>query len=211
MPIANRSFDPLSQAEPKGLGWRVRTTWAGIVVERAARTFWPAWSLLFLAFAANAFSRNPAIPVEIAAATVLGIIAAAAVFSLIGCFRFRFPTRDEAVRKLDRTDPNRPILSFRDRLAINSTDSGTAALWDTHLTSSRAAVAKLRPPAPNLDLSKFDPYALRHISVTALVIAVIFAPNDGDFMRLSPLQWHAAAFTAEPTVDAWLEPPRLYR
>ncbi len=139
---------------------------------------------------------------------LLGAFGLALILSLLPLFRLPLPSRDEALRRLERTAQikHRPASSYEDRLGGAASDE-TALLWAAHRTRLARVVAKLKPawPAPRPD--RKDPYALR--SGLLILLAVAFLAAGGDsFERLR------AAFSPAPRtavalmrLDAWVTPP----
>ncbi|MCV4678147.1 DUF4175 domain-containing protein, partial [Escherichia coli] len=65
---------------------------------------------------------------------VLAGFAAAAIAALVYAFRTPMPTRDDAVRRLERVSgvPHRPASSYEDTVTANADDPRTAAIWQAH-------------------------------------------------------------------------------
>ncbi|MCL7463797.1 TIGR02302 family protein [Phaeovulum sp. NW3] len=194
----------------KPLARPIALTRVGMVVERALRAFWPALSLLALTLAALAFGAQ-----DLAGART--VQAAAAVLALgglaslgWGLWRFRWPSRAEAVARLDATLPGRPIAALTDRMALGGADPAARALWAAHQArmAARAAAARPVPPAP--DLARRDPFALRLSALTALVVALIFgAPaRVGDLMSVATGAPGPAEAAMGAAWEGWAEPPR---
>ena len=124
----------------------IALTRAGLALERGLRAFWPALSLLALAFAALAF-RLPALLPPGGGRIAAGIFGLALIAALgAGLWRFRWPKRAEAVARLDATLPGRPLTALTDAMALGQTDPASAALWQAHLDRSARAAAAARAP-----------------------------------------------------------------
>lgn len=178
----------------------------GMLAERVARAFWPLWSLSIALLALLMLGVQDMVRVElvwaIGAAGLVGAIGAA----IWGAWRFRWPARQDAEARLDASLPGRPIQTLRDSQAIGAGDAGSTALWQAHQRrmAERAAVA--RAVDPDLRVSSRDPYGLRYIALTALVVAGLF----GSFWRVGSVAGMApggAALAAGPSWEGWVEPP----
>ena len=198
---------PLPENAARAIRWPLRLTWAGLWAERLARAFWPLWTVALLAFATIASGLHeigPILWVRLVAAVVL----AAALAALIaGLFRFRRPTRVEAMQRLDHSLPGRPIMALKDRQAIGAADPDSASVWQAHLSRMEAWLHDARPVAPNLRLASRDPYGLRYIALTLAVMAAIF----GNLWRLPEIVGLVPA-TAEAKAagtiwEGWARPP----
>lgn len=188
----------------------IRLTLIGMWAERVARAFWPLWSLTLIVLAILVFGLQDHMPIEAlwAGSVAAGLGALAALIH--GVRRFRRPTRAEAIRRLDASLPGQPIAAWGDHQTIGADDPASAALWDVHRARMAARAAQARPVAPRPDLAARDPYALRHVALTALVTALIF----GSVWRVATVadvvQGGQATATG-PMWEAWVQPPDYTR
>ncbi len=139
----------------------------------------------------------------------LGIFGTALLVALIQLLRVPWPSRDEAIRRLERVSglPHRPASSYEDTLTASADDPATRAIWIAHRSRMGALLRRLRPgnPAPRTD--RFDPYAVRGLAVLALLLGGVLAgPALHD--RLSrPFRLGIPDRLAEARLDAWVTPP----
>jgi uncharacterized protein (TIGR02302 family) len=188
--------------------WPLRLTRAGMVAERATRAFWPVWSLIFATVAAFAFGLPAEVP-PTALWAGLGVVALLLAWTIArGVMRFRMPTREEALDRLDRTLPGRPISTLLDQPAIGAADPATQSVWAAHLHRMEARAATARAPEPDLRLSRQDPYALRYVAATALAMALLF----GTLGRVTEMRdvvtlGAGPAVASGPSWEGWVEPP----
>jgi hypothetical protein len=199
---------PASEAALDRLIWPLRLTRFGMVAERFTRAFWPAWSLVFVCIAALAFGAVTAlsVPALWAVGAVAGALFAWSIFH--GVSRFRMPSREEALDRLDRTMPGRPITALLDTVAVGGSDPATRSVWEAHVARMAARAASARAPEPDLRLSARDPYALRYVAATALAMALLFGTlgrvsDVGEVVTLGP----GAASASGPSWEGWVEPP----
>lgn len=189
------------------LRWPLRLTRAGMVAERLMRAFWPVWTLLFAAFAGFAFGLAGVLSIELLWAVLVAIAGGLAWLLWRGAREFRWPTRAEAVARLDRTLPGRPITALMDTPAVGANDPGARVVWAAHLDRMAARAAGARAPRPDMALSGRDPFALRLMAATALAAALVF----GSLWRVSEIG-DAVSGTAQvaatgPSWEGWIEPP----
>ncbi|MEI9900536.1 MAG: DUF4175 family protein [Hyphomicrobium sp.] len=135
--------------------------------------------------------------------------ALAAIAAVVHALRTPFPTREEAVRRIERVSgvPHRPASSYEDTVTANADDPRTAAIWQAHRSRLAAALAKLRvgPPHPRAD--RQDPVALRGLLVLG-VVALLALVGDGASDRLrSAFRFNSAQAIADARLDAWVTPP----
>lgn len=187
----------------------IALTRAGMVLERGLRAFWPLLSLCALIFTGLAFGLPDAL-----SGGALSVLAVGMVLALLGALwfglrRFRWPTRAEAVRRLDATLPGRPIAALGDQMALGQEDAASAALWRAHLRRMAEASKSARAVAPDPDLARHDPYALRLVALTAAAVALIFGAPLAIF-DAAPRPGAPGTATAAmgPSWEGWAEPPR---
>lgn len=188
----------------RGLKLRIWVTWAGILTERVAQAFWPAWSAALLGYAAYAFVPVALLPPVAVAGLLLSgaaLFAATLVYGLTG---FRFPGVSVALDRLDKSHPGRPISALLDRQSTGILDDGSVAVWNRHMERMSQAASKVRAVPPDLRLSRRDRFSVRYLAAAAFVCAIIFAPDREVFLATD-----AAANAAMPAIqfEAWLEPP----
>ena len=186
----------------------LRLTRAGMVAERFAQAFWPVWSILLAIAAVLFFGLHEGAPAE-----AIWAVAAVALGGLVwtlwrGLRAFRWPTRGEAVDRLDATLPGRPLQALADSQAIGATDDASVAVWAAHVRRMEARAASARAVEPDLRLSSRDPFALRYVALTALAAALLFgsvwrAASVAEFAQSGP----GAALAAGPAWEGWVEPP----
>ncbi len=134
---------------------------------------------------------------------------AAAIAAVIYAVRIPWPTRDEAVRRIERRSgvPHRPATSYEDTLTSGASNAATSALWQAHRERLAKAMQRLKVgnPAPRTD--RFDPWAVRGLLLILLIpIAVMATGNLGD--RLAAAFRFATGDQGPPArVDAWVTPP----
>jgi uncharacterized protein (TIGR02302 family) len=181
-------------------------TRAGLAAERAFRAFWPLWTALALTVAALLTGWRDRLPLEgawaLAVLSGLGIGAGLAW----GLWRFRWPSRADAVTRLDATLPGRPLAALADAQAVGRADEASRAVWAAHQERMRARAATARAPAPDLRLASRDPYGLRYVAGILLVTALLFG---GAWRVAGP---DVAGPTGEvaatgPLWEGWIEPP----
>ena len=188
--------------------WPLRLTRAGMMAERALRAFWPVWTVVFLTISAFAFGLAGQLPAVAlwALLALVGVILAATIAR--GILRFRLPSRDEVLERLDQTLAGRPISALLDQPAIGGDDPATQSIWAAHLRRMEARLAHARAPEPDLKLSRQDPFALRYVAVTALAMALLFGTMGrvGDMGDAVPLG-AGPAIASGPSWEGWVEPP----
>jgi uncharacterized protein (TIGR02302 family) len=185
----------------------MRLTLAGLWAERLTYAFWPLWTVLIATLSALAFGVQDWLPIEAVWAGMV-LCSLGGLWALIAGFRaFGRPTQAQAYARLDAHLPGQPIAALNDDQALGNEDPASKAVWQAHLARMADRAAQARAVQPNLALAKRDPFALRYVALTALVMAVIFGSlwQVGSVAALTP--GGANALAAGPTWEGWAQPP----
>ncbi|WGD53661.1 TIGR02302 family protein [Bradyrhizobium sp. CB1650] len=154
-----------------------------------------SWAGLWLAL--------PSVARAIGLAVFAGL-AAAALFPLI---RFRWPSREQALSRLDRGSGirHRPATTLTDTLT--SQDPVAQALWQAQRERTLASLKRIRAGLPHPRLVIHDPWALRAL-VMVMLVATFFAAGDERALRLgAAFDWNGVLAPTNVRVDAWVTPP----
>ena len=185
----------------------LRLTLVGIWAERLCRAFWPLWSIFIATIAALALGAQDQLPLE---AAWFGIVAAGVggFWALVHGLRvFRTPSRLDAMARLDATLPGQPIAALRDHQATGTADPAAVALWAAHRERMATRAAKARAVEPDLRLAARDPFALRYVALTVLMVALMF----GSLWRVASVSALAPGginlTEAGPSWEGWAQPP----
>ena len=185
----------------------MRLTLAGLWAERLTQAFWPLWTICITAIATLAFGLQDWLPIEGVWAAIVLCFLGAGWALIAGLKAFHKPTKIDAYARLDSRLPGQPIAALSDDQALGIDDPASKAVWQAHLARMAERAAQARAVEPNLRLAKRDPFALRYVALTALVIAAIF----GSLWRVASVSGlapgSAAALAAGPTWEGWAQPP----
>ncbi|CAN0406958.1 unnamed protein product, partial [Phaeothamnion confervicola] len=129
--------------------------------------------------------------------------------SLFYAVRAPWPTRDDAVRRMERGSgvPHRPATSYEDTLSLNKDDPTTGAIWQAHRQRLAAQIERLGVGRPRPRTDRRDPFAIRAALLLG-VVTLLGLVGDGARDRM----WAAFRFgppltAAEARLDAWITPP----
>ncbi len=138
-------------------------------------------------------------------ASVLFVVLAIA--ALAPAIRFRWPTREDALRRLDRGTgiAHRPATALTDTLT--SQDPLTQALWQEQRARTLASIKRIRAGLPSPRLALHDPWALRALVVVLMVATYVAAGSDRFARVVAAFDWDGAFSAANVRVDAWVTPP----
>ena len=178
----------------------------GMVAEALARAFWPFWSVVILTLGLLMLGVQDTVRVEIFWGFGAVLLILAAGFAIRGAMRFRWPSREAALARLDASLKGRPLQTLRDAQAIGAGDIGSESLWQAHQRRMAERAASARAVEPDLRVSTRDVFGLRFIALTVFMVAVLF----GSFWRVGSVSDMApggAAMAAGPSWEGWIEPP----
>src|SRR5204862_2934506 len=135
---------------------------------------------------------------------VLVLLAVGALFPLV---RFRWPSREEGLSRLDRGTGirHRPATALTDTLA--SQDPVALALWQAQRERTLASIKRIRAGLPSPRLAIHDPWALRALVAVLMVAAYIAASDERMLRTYAAFDWNGVLSPANIRVDAWVTPP----
>ena len=137
----------------------------------------------------------------------LGLFVVLALVALLPMFRFRWPSREEALSRLDRGSGirHRPATELTDTLVTQ--DPVARALWQAQRERTLASIKRIRARLPSPRLAIHDPWALRAL-VLLLLVATYVAAGDERLLRTeAAFDWNGILAPANVRVDAWITPP----
>jgi uncharacterized protein (TIGR02302 family) len=143
----------------------------------------------------------------IARAIGLGLFVFLALGALFPLFKFRWPSRQEALNRLDRGTGirHRPATSLTDTLVTQ--DPVAQALWQAQRERTLASIKRIRAGLPSPRLAIHDPWALRAL-IAMMMVATYVAAGDERAMRVAAaFDWNGVLAPANVRVDAWVTPP----
>lgn len=199
----------------KALRWPLALTRAGMFAEAFWQATWPLATVVLGVLAVLMLGLQDSVMVELV--WVLGVVAIFATLATLiyALRRFRIPTREAALVRLDGTLPGRPIQALLDEQAVGDGDAASTAVWRAHQSRMADRAAKAQAVPADLRIARRDPYALRYVAVLIFAVALIFgsiwrvgsvadmAPGAGDGLASGPV-WEGWAesprYTGRPTI-----------
>src|ERR1700754_1160983 len=137
------------------------------------------------------------------------LFAAAVLAALWPLIRFRWPTRTEALGRLDRGTGirHRPATALSD--TVTTKDPVALALWQESRARTLASLTRIRAGLPSPRLAIHDPWAVRAL-VVVMMVACDGAAGDERRLRVaSAFDWNGVRAPTTIRVDAW-GTPRVY-
>jgi uncharacterized protein (TIGR02302 family) len=143
----------------------------------------------------------------VARAIGLGVFVALALASLFPLLRFRWPSREQSLSRLDRGSGirHRPATALTDTLVTQ--DPVARALWQAQRERTLASIKRIRAGLPSPRLAIHDPWALRALVVVLLVAAYVAAGDERTMRTMAAFDWNGVLSPANVRVDAWVTPP----
>ncbi|NOJ40273.1 TIGR02302 family protein [Bradyrhizobium australiense] len=143
----------------------------------------------------------------LARAVGIGLFALAALAALLPLVRFRWPSREEALSRLDRGTGirHRPATALTDTLSTR--DPIAQALWREQRERTLASIKRIRAGLPSPRLAIHDPWALRALIVVMLAAAYVAAGDERALRIAAAFDWNGVLAPANVRVDAWVTPP----
>jgi uncharacterized protein (TIGR02302 family) len=143
----------------------------------------------------------------LARALGLGLFAALALAALYPLFRFRWPSRQDALARLDRGTGirHRPATALTDTLKTQ--DPVALALWQAQRERTLASLKRIRAGLPSPRLAIHDPWALRALIVVLMVATYVAAGDERRIRLAAAFDWNGVFAADNVRVDAWVTPP----
>jgi len=145
----------------------------------------------------------------IAHEVVLGAFALALLVSLIAVFRVRWPSRDEAIRRIEIRSgiPHRPASSYEDTLTASISNPATERVWQAHKARLAALLARLRVGRPQPRTDRRDPFALRALLMLSVVLLLGLVGDSAKDRLFAAFRFSPEINLANARLDAWVTPP----
>ncbi|KEJ89727.1 TIGR02302 family protein [Sulfitobacter donghicola] len=191
-----------------GLRWPLRLTRLGMFAEVAAQSLWPLMAVILFALAAAMLGLHEVVPIEVLWGAV-GLATAAGIWAVVYAYRhWAWPTKPQAMARLDSSLKGRPLTALLDDQAIGEQDAASAAVWRAHKRRMAERVKEAKSVPADLRVSSRDPYAFRLVAVLAFAVALLF----GSIWRVGTVAQMASGGTGAaisgPVWEGWAEPPR---
>ena len=143
----------------------------------------------------------------VARAVGIALFLLLAIGALLPLIRFRWPSRAEALGRLDRGTGirHRPATALTDTLATK--DPIAQALWQAQRERTLASLKRIRAGLPSPRLAIHDPWALRALVIVMLVASYVAAGDERVMRVAAAFDWNGVLAPANVRVDAWVTPP----
>jgi uncharacterized protein (TIGR02302 family) len=137
----------------------------------------------------------------------LVLFAAAGLAGLWPLIRFRWPTRTDALGRLDRGAGvrHRPATALSD--TVTTKDPVALALWQESRARTLASLTRIRAGLPSPRLAIHDPWAVRALVIVMMVAAYVAAGDERNLRVASAFDWNGVMTPTNIRVDAWVTPP----
>jgi uncharacterized protein (TIGR02302 family) len=137
----------------------------------------------------------------------LALFVIALIATVVPLIRFRWPSREEGLARLDRGSGirHRPATALTDTLS--SQDPLARALWLAQRERTLASLKRIRAGLPSPRLPLHDPVALRALVVVLLVATWFAAGGERGARIMAAFDWKGIVTPSNVRVDAWVNPP----
>ena len=137
----------------------------------------------------------------------LALFVIALIATLYPFIRFRWPSREEGLARLDHGSGirHRPATALTDTLS--SQDPLARALWLVQRERTLASLKRIRAGLPSPRLPRHDPWALRALVLVLLVATWFAASGERGTRIMAAFDWNGVIAPSNVRVDAWVNPP----
>ncbi len=137
----------------------------------------------------------------------LGLFALLVLAALVPLSKFRWPSREAALSRLDRGTgvKHRPATALAD--TVLTKDPVSLALWQVQRERTLASIKNIKAGLPSPRLALHDRFAVRAL-VIVLTVATFFAAGGERTARVAAaFEWDGALAATPVRLDAWITPP----
>ncbi len=141
---------------------------------------------------------------------VLAAFATALIAALINAARIPWPSREEAIRRIERRSgvAHRPASSYEDTLSAGRTNPETMAIWQAHRRAPvRHAGAAPRRPARAALPTAMIPWRCAPLMLLGVAALLALAGDSATDRIHSAFRFDTRGTIAEARLDAWITPP----
>ena len=140
-------------------------------------------------------------------AVALAAFVLLAIAAMAPAIRFRWPSREEGLGRLDRSAGlrHRPVTALADTLATR--DPVAHALWQAQRARTLTAIKRVRAGLPSPRLPLHDRWALRSLVMVLMVATYIAADGERTERVAAAFDWNGMLTSTNVRVDAWVAPP----
>lgn len=197
------------------IGRHIARAGLSLAWERLWTAAWPLTATVAVFTVAALLDVLPHLPWWLHTAALAAFAAAAAWGALRVVRAARWPSRRDAVRRVERASglDHRPIDAVEDSLAGHDPGEATRALWRAHQRRMADRLSGLRAGMPEPGLPARDPWAARLALAAMLVVGLVVAgPETGQRLgrSLAPSVGLGGG-GAEARLEIWITPPAYTR
>ncbi|MGI9524047.1 MAG: TIGR02302 family protein [Hyphomicrobiaceae bacterium] len=202
-----KSSERLSQTD-RQFGRKIAGSRWMLYIERIWPRVWATVAVVAAFLLVSLFGIWPVLG-EVAHWSMLAAFAIAFAVASAFVFSTSFPTREEALRRLEAKSsvPHRPASTYDDALSSAPSDGVTAEIWQAHRERMRRQLDRLHvsTPAPRTD--RYDTFGLRAVMIVAVIVCAGLV-GDAAIDRLqAAFRMGSIAKVEGLRLDAWVTPP----
>lgn len=139
----------------------------------------------------------------------LALFGLAMLGALIFAARVQWPSREAAVRRIERRSglPHRPATTYEDTISLGGDDPSTQAIWVAHRKRLSELVGRLRVGTPEPRTDRHDPLAVRALLLLTVLLLLILVGDGARDRVMSAFRFGSATLLSDARIDAWVTPP----
>lgn len=202
---------PTDPRRTKAFRARVQGARWTVAFERLWPAVWPFVAILGLFLTVSWFGIWQRLPAWAHGAGVVAFAVAAAVAAWRTLPGWRWPSREEALARIERDSGVRhqPLRALDDALPGELADPRTRRLWEAHRQRLVAGLGKLKLDPPRSDLPRRDPWALRAALLLLVAVSLVDAGGRAGRRLLDAFDFGRSANAAVTplAVSLWITPP----
>ena len=199
-------------ADERKFNRKIRWSRRAIYIERLWPRLWALVSVAGLFVLASFLGLWPMLD-EVTHVAVLSAFGVAGAVAFVFAALTRWPSRDEAVHRLEQLAGvrHRPASTYSDTLSSAPADGATATIWNAHRERLKRDLEKLQvtPPVPRTD--RYDRFALRVVLTAVILTGFVFVGDAAKDRLWAAFHTGTIDQIRGLRLDAWVTPPPYTR
>lgn len=203
---------------PEPYGWRNvirarlnrlvgQSRWA-LFVERLWRAMLPVFVVVGIFVGLSWLGLWMLLPAWVSPLGLVGF-AALVIWSARDLVNVRWPSREDALHRVENASgvDHRPLTTLEDDLSVGVANAESQAIWALHQRRTAERLAAIKSRAPDPQAFRRDPWAVRVLAASLVLIGFVTAQGDHTGRLVSAFQNPFTSVEPPSRLDAWVTPP----
>lgn len=208
-PASDWNTDVLGRKARNRLNRKRQASRLSLNTERITPVLWPLICLVFVFTGFAAAGGFDLLNGYVHIALLLAVAGGLGALAVTGFRRFHAASQAEADRRMEAVNQtHRPLTAIQDDLALGRDDPAARDLWQAHRRQMAARIDALKVPAPDPQMPRRDPWAVRFACTFLLFLGLAIGGESlEDNLQLAFAPSFQPGAADDATLEAWITPP----